>query len=204
MTNKGRALAWTALIAATLANFAGTACKLFPTEPPNPPYLGLDAAGDFLPAYTGPRTPDLDLASAQVWYDGSSFHFHLAVVGIAGTTPGSAYVFGVNRGQGTARFATHPKIVPDALVILRPGSGITIVDLVSGDTTGLPASSLEAAGAFVDAIVPPADLPSRGLAPGQFTVAGWSRSGLNGGDEQIADFVPNNGMLPVRNGTFPY
>jgi len=204
MTNKGRTLAWTALIAATLANFAGTACKLFPTEPPNPPYLGLDAVGDFVPTYTGPRTPDLDLGSAEVWYDGSSFHFNLTTVGLAGAAPGDVYVFGVNRGQGRVRFTARPKIVPDALVILRPGSGVTIVDLVSGDTTELPASGLEVAGTSIDAIIPPADLPSRGLAPGQFTVAAWSRSGLNGGDEQIADFVPNNGMLPVRNGTFPY
>ncbi len=48
----------------------------------------------------------------EVSFDGASFVFQSTSAGPIGTTPGALFVWGVNRGAGTARF---PDITPGVL-----------------------------------------------------------------------------------------
>src|SRR5262249_35978017 len=58
-----------------------------------------DPAGDFLTTFTtGPRNGDLDVLSAEVLFDGTNFTFTSTENGPIGTTDGSVFVWGVDRG----------------------------------------------------------------------------------------------------------
>ena len=59
----------------------------------------LDPIGDFLPTYIGARTPDLDVVSATVIFDGTNFIFESVQAGAVGTTPTAFYVWGSTAGR---------------------------------------------------------------------------------------------------------
>ena len=66
-------------------------------------YLETDAAGDFLPTYTGPHDPGLDVVSYEAVLVGD----HLVLAGeMAGPVAptlevGGLYIIGLDRGRGT-------------------------------------------------------------------------------------------------------
>lgn len=168
-----------------------------------------DAAGDFLPTYQGPRPSvgntqgaDLDVLTANVTLVGSNLVFTSTQNGAVGSTVGGFYVWGINRGQGTARFPTlAPGVLFDSVVILRPGGQSVVTDLVTSPTTttNLDASVVQILGNTITATVPIALLPSRGFDVTQYTVNLWPRFGGNGvtGDAQISDFAPNNSNFAI-------
>ena len=114
----------------------------------------VDPAGDLLSTYPGPRGGDLDVVSTDVLYNGNSFRFTTTLAAPVGTTPGGFYIWGLDRGQGTARFGQFTVggntydargVLFDSVVILRPGGPSQVVDLVAGTppttlarTDGLP------------------------------------------------------------------
>lgn len=157
-----------------------------------------DPVGDFIPSYTGPTNPDLDVVTAEVFYDGSDFRFTSTSAGAIGTTPDGVFVWGVNRGAG---FATFPVIAPgvtfDAVVILVPGGTSFVTDLASMITTDLMASDVSFSGAFLSGRVPQSLLPSLGLTPAEYTVNLWPRSELLLIDPVISDFAPDNSNASV-------
>lgn len=154
-----------------------------------------DPAGDFLPTFTGPRNGDLDVLSAQVLFDGAQFTFTSRQNGVVGTTPGGIFVWGVNRGSGTSPGGVFPADVRfDAVVVLNPAGGSFVRNLVSA--TNAPLSAVGVSGDVITGLVPLALLPSRGFAPGAYTVNLWPRTGL-GNDAQIADFAPNTTNFAV-------
>ncbi len=63
-----------------------------------------DAAADYVPGYAGSRLGDLDVLSASVTYNATSdrFVFSGTLAADIGRSPGGFYVFGVDRGAGTA------------------------------------------------------------------------------------------------------
>jgi hypothetical protein len=63
-----------------------------------------DPSNDFLPTFAGPHNGDLDVVAANVTLDGSNFDFTATMNDVLALTPGAVYVFGINRGQGTAKF----------------------------------------------------------------------------------------------------
>ena len=73
------------------------------------PAVIADPVGDFLPGYTGPQDPGLDVVTHEVDYlsDQGRLVFHGEMAGpIAATQSiGGLYIIGVDRGLGTARFA---------------------------------------------------------------------------------------------------
>ena len=159
-----------------------------------------DAAGDFLPSYTGPRGADLDVTEAEVTYDGSTFVLTSTQAGAVGATAGGFYVWGIDRGRGTARFADiAPGVRFDAVVVLRPDGSGMVTDLTSGAapvSTPLPAGSVTISGATITARVADALLPTQGLAPAAYTANLWPRNGA-GNNAQISDFAPDNRNAPV-------
>jgi len=157
-----------------------------------------DPAGDFLSIYTGPHNPDLDVLTAEVFFDGSSYLFTSTEAGPIGTTPGGVFVWGINRGAG---FATFPGVAPgvtfDSVVIIVPGGDSFALALDTSVTTPIPASDVVTSGAFVSARVPLSALPPLGAAPQNYTVNLWPRSELLLIDPVISDFAPDNSNAAV-------
>lgn len=158
-----------------------------------------DSRNDFLPTFTGPRNPDLDVARAEVTFDGTNFVFESTSAGAIGTTPGALFVWGVDRGQGIARFGDlATRVHFDVVVVLQPGGTSTVRDLTPGGTPqNLPAGNVTFTGNTLRATVPASLLPSRGFSQERFTVNLWPRTGV-GQNSQIADFAPDNSNVQVR------
>lgn len=104
----------------------------------------IDAAGDFLPTYTGPQNGDVDVLSAFAGYNASTdrFSFSGTFAGAIGTTAGAFYVWGLDRGVGTERFVTGSPSVGqgvkfDAAVFLRPNGTARVTTFVGTVATAV-------------------------------------------------------------------
>ena len=64
----------------------------------------IDPAGDFRAAYVGPKTGDLDVLAADATFNGSKFVLSGQFAAPVGTTSTGVYIFGLDRGAGTAVF----------------------------------------------------------------------------------------------------
>lgn len=157
----------------------------------------VDPVGDFIPSYTGPRGNDLDVITSEVTLSGTQFLFASTLAGPVGTTAGSLYVLGFDRGRGTSRF---PTIAPGVLfdeVLSVTGAGVaTVRDLLSGAATVLPSSAVNISGSNLSVAIPAELLPSQGFALAAYTWNLWPRVGA-GNDNQISDFAPNNSNVRV-------
>lgn len=155
-----------------------------------------DAAGDFLPTFVGPQGADLDVLTSEVFARNGSFNFTATLNGAVGTTPGGFYVFGVDRGQGTARFDIATGVLFDAVVVINNNGTGLARDLLSGVVTNLQASAISFNGNSLSAIVDAAALPGQGFAAASFTYNLWPRS-PGAGNSFIADFAPDNANIGV-------
>lgn len=171
------------------------------------PPVAVDAVGDFLAGYTGPRGADLDVVSAAAFYDAASgmFSFTATMAGRIGSTADAVYVWGLNRGAG---FATFPELAPgvrfDAVLFVNTHGNDGFIDLASGAFTPLAADAVQIAGRTLNV-----DIAASVLAPSTFTgVAAeaytwnlWPRHTFNpANDADISDFAPDNanlGMIAV-------
>lgn len=163
------------------------------------PSLAVDARGDFLATFAGPTNPDLDVRRTEVTFDGTNYIFESTSAGAIGTTPGALFVWGVDRGQGIARFRDLATGVHfDLVVVVQPGGTSVVRDLTPGGVPQtLPAANVTFTGNDLRVTVPATLLPSRGFSQERFTVNLWPRTGV-GNDNQIADFAPDNSNVPVR------
>ena len=159
----------------------------------------------FLGSYTGTQGQDLNIASAEAFFDGTNYNFTSTLDAPIGTTSNVFYVWGVDRGllSNEALFGTfRPGVLFDAVVILQDnggtGSGF-IVDFAHGNAmTPLPAGDVTFSGDTIKAFVPGADLTSNVLNGSQYQVNLWTRQGLNAADNtQIAEFAPSNMDAPI-------
>lgn len=156
-----------------------------------------DPAGDFIPTFTGERTPDRDVLSLGAAFGSGAFTFTSTFAGAAGSTPGTVYVFGIDRGQGTARFGSiAPGVLFDSVVVVTPGSATVVRDLLANTAVTLAPDATLLSGNALQVVVPEGALPTTGFAVGQYTVNLWPRSGL-GNNNQISDFAPDNSNLGV-------
>ena len=156
-----------------------------------------DPVGDFIPTYTGPHGGDLDVVSSTVSYNAATdmFTFSGTMNAAMGTTPGSFYVWGVDRGAGVASFASlgtgYPNILFDTVVILRAdGTG-------AAAGTALPAGTVQLNGDTISASFSGALLPTKGLAKADYTWNLWPRAGGVAGNAAISDFAPDGTNLAV-------
>ena len=159
----------------------------------------IDPANDFIPSYTGPHNGDLDVLLANVQYDGSQYLFSGTVNAPIGTTPTGLYVFGVDRGTGTARFGPIATGVLFDSVVSFTAAGVASVRELQpgGAATTLPGSALQISGNSFTAQIPASLLPSFGLTQDAYTWNLWPRSGA-GGTNVISDFAPDNSNLRVQ------
>jgi PEP-CTERM motif len=159
----------------------------------------IDPEGDFLPTYTGPKDPGLDVISANVTLDAGQFVLTATMAGpissLATTVPGALFVWGLDRGAGTQRFlAGSPSIGAgvsfDSVLALQLTGAAAFNDLTAGTSTPLAAGSVQISGATITAELPVSFAPSKGLDPRSYGFNLWPRSGA-GQNVQIADFAPD-------------
>jgi hypothetical protein len=152
-----------------------------------------DPKGDFLATFAGSSaSADLDVLSATVTYNPGTDLFTLSATmdGAIGSTPTGFYVWGVNRGAGTAGFAgigiTGVRF--DRVIILRPDGSGSI-----GGVGALPSGSVTISGHTITGVVSGSLLPSTGFTNKlDYTWNLWPRDGAFAGIAAISDFAPNN------------
>jgi hypothetical protein len=135
----------------------------------------------------------MDVLFVQGVYDGVNIRLDGTLNGAPGTTPGGSYVFGLQRGQGTARFgAVAPGVLFDSVVTVTPGGTTTVRDLISGASTTLPASATVINGDSVSVTFNASLLPNLGLTTPRYLFNLWPRNGAG-----ISDFAPDNSDAPL-------
>jgi hypothetical protein len=113
--------------AATTLRIAAAAVVNLVALPAGPVTI-TDPVGDFIPAFSGTYSGDIDVVSASVTFDGTDFHFSATLDGTIGTLSTSLYVIGVNRGAATMNFAAPPINLPGVVfdtVVTMTGGGVT-------------------------------------------------------------------------------
>jgi len=162
-----------------------------------------DRPGDFLSTFAGSASSsDLDVLAATVLYDPAADLFRLSATfaGAVGTTAGGFYVWGVNRGAGTAGFAANgiDGVRFDRVVLLRPDGSGTIPGV--GD---LAPGSVTVSGTTLSGVIPGAMLVSTGFAKLDYTWNLWPRDGAFSGFAAISDFAPDNANFTASIGAVP-
>jgi hypothetical protein len=185
-----RALGARSFIALALAGLAPAALAA--------PFI--DAAGDLINGFTSAANADLDIVEVEAFFDTttSKFIFTSKSAGAIGTTASSSFVWGINRGAGTAGFAANgiTNVFFDRVVRIVPGG----TSQIAGG--GLPAINLDPGavtivGSTIRAEVPASLLPSTGFAFSNYTVNLWPRTSAPGGFAGISDFAPDNANLSL-------
>ncbi len=152
-----------------------------------------DPKGDFLATFAGSSaSTDLDVIGASVFYNPSTDVFTLTATmdGLIGTTATGFYVWGVNRGAGTAGFASLGLngVRFDRVIILRPDGTGTIPGVGA-----LPAGSITISGKTITGVVSGSLLASTGFTNKlDYGFNLWPRDGAFSGTAAISDFAPNN------------
>jgi hypothetical protein len=163
----------------------------------------VDPIGDFIPSFVGPHNADLDVVTSEVALQGSQFVFNARLAGPVGTTAGSLYVLGLDRGVGTSRFPViAPGVLFDEVLAVTGGGVATVRDLIAGTATTLSSSATTITGNSLVVSFPVSLAPSLGLTPSNYTWNLWPRTGA-GNDNQISDFAPDNSNVRVTVASVP-
>src|SRR5262245_56748933 len=151
------------------------------------PAVIADPVGDFLPTFTGPHDPGLDVVAHEVVFleDQDRMVFFGRMAGPISPTPDSTiYLFGVDRGQGTPRFLTAlpefgPNVLWDAIVRIN-GDGTGLVNnVLVGVLTPLDRADISINGNEFTASVPLSLLlPNSTRPPQEWTYNLWPRNGI--------------------------
>lgn len=171
----------------------------------------IDASPDLLPTYTGPKDPDLDVVQADVVIDpqAQTITFSGTMKGAIDTRSNKLYVFGIDRGRGTAvrdlvfqgPLGGEPKIgsgvLWDAAVGLSAQGQAVFFDALNPGLVALPDVRVAIAGNQISATVPLALFPSQGYKLKEYTFNLWPRSELSLANTVVSDFAPDNGDAPV-------
>lgn len=159
----------------------------------------VDAKGDYLATYGGPKLGDLDVLSASATYNLSTGFFTIGATmdGTIGSTPGGFYVWGVDRGKGTARFAANgiTGVLFDMVVIINADGSGRVNDLVGGLAPFVfGAGTAKISGDSFTLDLDDDRLPTQGLSFDKYTWNLWPRTTTGGlvGFAQITDFAPDN------------
>jgi hypothetical protein len=153
-----------------------------------------DPKGDFLPTFAGSSaSTDLDVLSATVYYSSATdvFTLQATMAGAVGSTTTGLYVWGVNRGAGTAGFAANgiSGVRFDRVILLRPDGSGTVAGVGN-----LPTGSVTITGNTITGIVSGSLLTSTGFSKADYTFNLWPRdlAFAATGFRAISDFAPNN------------
>jgi hypothetical protein len=173
------------------------------------PAVIADPVGDFLPGYTGPRDPGFDVVAHEVVYlpDQGRLVFSGRMDGPIAPTQalGGLYIFGVDRGLGTARFAGRmpvigPNVLWDSVVRVNPDGTGLFNNVVAGVVTPLSPGDVTINGNEFTASVPVSVmLPMATRPPEQWTYNLWPRnSAVIGNNAAVPDLAPDDDNSPVQ------
>jgi hypothetical protein len=168
-----------------------------------------DPVGDFLPTYTGPQLPGMDVVAHEVVVleDQGRVIFSGRMAGPVADMQaiGGLYLFGVDRGQGTPRFLTAtpvvgPNVVWDAIVRVNPDGTGQVNNVLAGVITPLDPADISISGDEFTASVPLGLLmPSATRPPQEWTYNLWPRTGIvRGTNVHVSDLAPDDGNSPVQ------
>jgi hypothetical protein len=162
----------------------------------------VDPSDDFLATYTGPQLPELDILSVSARRDATSVSLSATLAGAVGGSPGAIYVWGINRGAGTARLtlgapSVGAGILFDSVFVMFPdglGRVVTFPAAGAPTITNLP-GAITVDGDTISGSIPFALLPSRGFDPADYGYSMWVRQRANplvdGTNIELADFAPD-------------
>lgn len=181
----------------------------FATQAPALPFL--DAANDLLPTYAGPKDADLDVVQADVVIDrkAQTITFSGTMRGNIDTHSAKLYIFGIDRGRGTAgrdlifqgELGGEPKIgsgvLWDAAAALTADGKAMFFDALNPGLVPLPDVPVHISGSQITATLPLALFPSQGFTYKEYTYNLWPRSELSLANTVVSDFAPDNGVAPV-------
>ena len=173
------------------------------------PAVIADPVGDFLPGYTGPQDPGLDVVAHEVDFleDQGRLVFYGRMAGPIAPTQalGGLYIIGVDRGLGTPRFAGRtpvigPNVLWDSVVRVNPDGTGLFNNIVGGVITPLTAADIIINGNEFTVSVPVSVmLPMATRPPEQWTYNLWPRnSAVIGNNAAVPDLAPDDGNSPVR------
>jgi hypothetical protein len=171
----------------------------------------IDAQGDFLPTYSGPKDADLDVRFADVVIDPKAGTVSLSgiLAGPIDKASGKFYVFGIDRGRGEVGrdlvfqgpLGGEPRIGSgvrwDAAVGLLANGQAVFFDALNPGVVPLPDVTVRVAGNQISATVPLALLPSQGASPKDYRFNLWPRSQVSLANTTVADFAPDNAGAQV-------
>ncbi len=171
----------------------------------------IDAQGDFLPSYAGPKDADLDVRFADVVIDPKAGTVTLfgILAGPIDKASGKFYVFGIDRGRGEAgrdlifegALGGEPKIghnvLWDAAIGLLANGQAVFFDALHPGVVPLPNVTVRVAGNEISATVPLSLLPSQGFSLKDYTFNFWPRSQVSLANTTVADFAPDNSDVRV-------
>lgn len=166
-----------------------------------------DAVGDFLPGYTGPHDPGLDVVAHGATLLGDRVIFYGRMAGPIAPTQaiGGLYIIGVDRGLGTPRFAGRapvigPNVLWDSVVRVNPNGTGLFNNIITGAVTPLNPADIVIDGNEFTASVPlTAMLPAATRPPCAWTYNLWPRnSAVIGNNAAVPDLAPDDGNSPVQ------
>jgi hypothetical protein len=166
-----------------------------------------DPRGDFLPTYTGPHDPGLDVIAHQTTLAGDRVIFFGRMAGPVAPTQevGGLYIIGVDRGRGTPRFRSGtpligPNVTWDLIVRINPDGTGLVNNQVAGVTTPLDPADIKIHGNSFTASVPLSVLTPAATRPAEeWTYNLWPRNGLvPGRNVNVSDLAPDDGNSPVQ------
>ncbi len=160
-----------------------------------------DPQGDFLSTFAGVPAADLDVAAAAVLIDGETLQLGGVMFDRIGISPNPTYVWGIDRGSGTAGLFTGApsvgaNVLFDAVLAFgTDGSGqlVAFNDGAPPTVTSLAAGTIGVFGSVSIARIPLALLPSRGFSTNQYSYNLWTRAG--DGNALIADFASDRNFF---------
>lgn len=161
------------------------------------PTASATGVADLLPTYTGPVGLDLDVLRAQVTFDRSTGRliFTATLGGRIGQTPGALYVFGLDRGTGTARFvggspSIGQGVLFDSALVVNSNGTAFFNDLLNVRITTLAPGAIRIDGRQLTVRLPAHLVPPAGRPIKDWTFNIWPRVGL-GLNDQVSDFTPD-------------
>jgi hypothetical protein len=166
-----------------------------------------DPVGDFLPGYTGPQDPGLNVIAHRVMVTPERVIFAGKMAGPIAPTQdiGGLYIIGVDRGQGTPRFAGRtpvigPNVLWDSVVRVNPDGTGLFNNIIAGVVTPLDPADITIDGNEFSASVPlSVMLPAATRPPAEWTYNLWPRnSAVIGNNAAVPDLAPDDGNSPVR------
>jgi hypothetical protein len=171
----------------------------------------IDAPGDFLPSYVGPKDADLDVRFADAVIDpkAGTITFSGTVAGPIDKTSGKLYVFGVDRGRGEVGrdlvfrgpIGGEPKIGSgvrwDIAIGLTATGQAVLFDALNPGIVPLPDVVVTVTGNQISATLPLALLPSQGFKLREYAFNFWPRSEVSLANSVLSDFAPDNDDAPV-------